>query len=209
MKNRATRRGIGGLFAEVLAFTLVLGVVGTTTRAQETPPADDPHHSEKHKAKPISAAIAPLGFDCGYHPPEWWLRELQEAVRRGEIPYPATKRLPVVAPRIQRQGGPACVPTPNTTDLFPFEDSAGLLLTNFSNGALGALMTDAANALLAAEGDNFDFVAFWVNFTPHHTVSGGSAFYRGLENDVSGIGRGFLTSGRRLVWLVTTSRATS
>lgn len=70
--------------------------------------------------------------------------------------------------------------------IFTFEDTDQLLLTNFSNGELIDLMTIAVNELLGKLGDNYDFVGFWINFTPHHTV--GTAFYLSFENDVTGIG---------------------
>ncbi len=47
-------------------------------------------------------------------------------------------------------------------------------------------MVSAANDLMAAHGDIYDFVGFWLNFSPHHTI--GTAAYIGLENDVTGIG---------------------
>ncbi len=125
---------------------------------------------------------------CGYRSPEKAMAEFQLAIDRGEIVDPKTKKLPQFAPRVQQAGGPLCVPTPTTNDFFPFEDSAGTLLTNFSDGQLTNIMVDATNALLTAEGDNFDFVAFWVNFTPDHTI--GAAFYQGLENTNNGIGQG-------------------
>ncbi|MEE9295147.1 MAG: hypothetical protein V3W34_09350 [Phycisphaerae bacterium] len=47
-------------------------------------------------------------------------------------------------------------------------------------------MVTAANDLLSLYGDNYDFLGFWVNFTPHHRV--GTAFYKYIVNDVMGIG---------------------
>lgn len=73
-------------------------------------------------------------------------------------------------------------------DIFPFEDSASLLQTNFSDFDLFFLMADATNAVLAAEGDNFDFIGFFLNYVPDHQI--GSAFYLGLENATSGLGQG-------------------
>lgn len=129
---------------------------------------------------------------CELRRPERWRREIAEAVQRGEIVDPATKSLPLLAPRVLQAGTAECVPTPTRNDIFFFEDTAGLLSTNFSNGQLFSFMADAANAVLVSEGDNFDFIGYWVNFTPSRTL--GAAFYLGLENDVSGIGMGLFSA---------------
>ena len=124
-------------------------------------------------------------FDCGYRAPVDWLHDLQEAVARGEINDPATRPIPLIAPGRPRTalGELPCL---SPAHIFPFEDANQLLLTNFSNAELIDLMVTAANDLLAAHGDNYDFLGYWVNFTPHHTV--GTAFYKYIENDVMGIG---------------------
>ena len=133
----------------------------------------------------VSATPALGRFDCGYHPPEYWMQQLRDAVARGEIDDPLTRSIPVVAPGNARRaaGSPLCL-TPE--QIFPFEDTGGLLLTNFSTGQLLDLMAVAANDVMAAHGDNFDFVGFWVNFVPDHQI--GAAFYAGIENTVSGLG---------------------
>ena len=77
-------------------------------------------------------------------------------------------------------------------DIFPFEDSNSVLLSDFTDGQLFSLMIDATNAVLASHGDNFDFVAFFLNFVPHHQIGG--AFYAGIENNVRGIGLGIFNS---------------
>lgn len=129
-------------------------------------------------------------LDCGYQSPEMVQAAIRAAVEAGEIADPLAQPLPQVAGRTVfgghlRGGG---VPTVTTADITPFEDSASLLLTNFSDGELLGLMAQATNDVIAAEGDNFDFVGFFVNFIPDHQI--GAAFYAGLENDVSGIGLG-------------------
>jgi len=139
---------------------------------------------------PSSAPPASARFECGYQSPEQTLAAIRAAVAAGLIADPAMRPLPRVAPRAvfggqQRGGG---VPTVTTADIFPFEDSASLLLTNFTQGQLANLMAQATNALLAVEGDNFDFVGFFLNFAP--TPPHGLSVYRGLENTVSGIGQG-------------------
>ena len=70
--------------------------------------------------------------------------------------------------------------------IFAFEDTDQVLLTNYSNAQLVDLMVEASNALLAARGDIFDFIGFWVNFDPDHLF--GTAFYKLVSNDVLGIG---------------------
>ncbi len=125
--------------------------------------------------------------DCGYQPPEDWMADLRAAVARGEIADPATRTLPPLPPSSGPGTSAAHLPCLSREHIFAFEDTGGLLLTNFSTGALLDLMTDAANALMATHGDLYDFIGYWVNFTPDHTV--GAAFYAGIENDVSGIGQ--------------------
>ncbi|MCH7527595.1 MAG: hypothetical protein IID39_09170, partial [Planctomycetes bacterium] len=124
-------------------------------------------------------------FDCAYRTPGEWLAEVRAAVARGEIPDPATRPIPPIAPGKPRArlGETPCL---SGAHIFPFEDTKQILLTNFSNGELIDLMVTAANDLLATHGDNYDFVGYWVNFTPHHTI--GTAFYKFIENDVQGIG---------------------
>ena len=130
-------------------------------------------------------AHSPAEHACHYRPPGTWVAEVEAAVARGEIADPTARRLPAVAPRTALAG---VNPTPclSTLHVFPFEDTAQVLLTNFSDGQLLNLMADGANALMAAHGDNFDFIGYWLNFVPDHTI--GSAFYMPIENDVSGIG---------------------
>lgn len=126
-------------------------------------------------------------FECGYQSPEAVAAAIREAVERGEISDPATRRLPVVrSRRTPPQPSAAGVPILTNDDIFIFEDSADLLATDFSDGQLFNLMAVASNALMVAHGDEFDFVAFFLNFVPVRQI--GAAFYSGLENDVSGIG---------------------
>jgi len=126
-------------------------------------------------------------YDCAYQSPEKSSAAIREAVARGEIADPTIDLLP---PRGGVAGAPVggnCVPIVTRDDIFPYEDSAGVLLTNFSDGQLFSLMSNAANALILSEGDDFDFIAFWVNFTPDHQL--GAAFYLGLFNDITGLGQ--------------------
>ena len=130
--------------------------------------------------------LPPLdGFECGYHSPKEWLDELGAAVARGEIPDRATR---VISPiqRGQPRTGSGIMPCLSPAHIFPFEDTNQLLLTDYSTGQLLDLMVSAANDLMAAHGDIYDFVGFWLNFAPHHVI--GTAAYIGLENDVTGIG---------------------
>lgn len=127
-------------------------------------------------------------FECGTVHPDTLMRQLREAVLRGEIPdrslYPPPP-VPNVVPLSHDSLTPKTPIEP--ADLFLYEDKFSLLLGNFSNGQLFSLMTDAANKLIARDGDQWDFIAFWVNFTPNHQL--GSAFHLGITNDVDGIGR--------------------
>ena len=133
--------------------------------------------------------VNPADFRCGTEHPEVVFERFQAAVAAGEVPDPARMQLPDVAPRSSfgshaRGGGaPPVLPS----DIFLFEDSNSLLLTNFSSSALFTLMAEATNAVLIEHGDNFDYVAFFMNFQPQHQLNS-AAFHLGLENTVSGIG---------------------
>jgi hypothetical protein len=124
-------------------------------------------------------------FRCGYLSPQQWLEDVRAAVARGEIIDPATRLIPPIRAGRPRTG-PGATLDLLPEQVFPFEDTDQLLLSDFSNGQLIDLMASAANDLMAVHGDIYDFVGYWLNFTPHHTV--GWAFYLGLENDVTGIG---------------------
>ena len=119
-------------------------------------------------------------FDCGLHRSSLATKEYVQMVRSGEI---TRKSIPGVAPRNTTRGAAGRV---GPDDLFLYEDTNSLLLTNFSDSELIDLLVDAMNSLLIQHGDNFDFVGFWLNFDPHHLI--GAAFYGIVENDVTGIG---------------------
>jgi len=124
-------------------------------------------------------------FECGFVTPGEHREALDRAVRLGLIQDRRSLSLPAVAPR-SRGVSPVGVPCITTAQIHAFEDTAGVLLTDYENGELFDLMTAAANDLMMTHGDNFDFIGFWVNFTPDHTI--GAAFYLPIENDVMGIG---------------------
>src|SRR3990172_8886313 len=92
-------------------------------------------------------------FQCGTVHPDTMMRQLREAIWRGEIPDhslypppPVTKVSPLSHDSL----------TPKTpiepADLFLYEDKFSLLLTNFSDGALFNLMTNAADSLITRDG---------------------------------------------------------
>lgn len=147
--------------------------------------AAPPGHVPSQNPPPTDEANPEVNpFECGFQSRDVLLAELKAAIERGDVPDPRTRPLPEVKPRPGRpQRG---VPVVTADDVFPYEDSAGLLLTNFSTTDLLLFMGQAANALMVEHGDNFDLAGFFVNFTPNHQI--GSAFYFGLANDVSGIG---------------------
>ena len=124
---------------------------------------------------------------CGYLPAGEWYPRLRAAVRSGERPDP---RL-TVPPAIPATGAaaaapPTCVPLPNESDIFIFEDTGNFFQAGHAFEDILVFLAEPANALLAAEGDKFDFVGFWLNFAPAQQI--GTAFYGALENDVSGLG---------------------
>ena len=173
-----TRGGLMVLFAVVCLFS---------TTAQATEP-----HVGRAETLTVNGDLAPQpsaspypAFECGYCSPAEWLDEMSAAVDRGEILDPAARTIPQIAPRRPSTAG-AGAPCLTPAHIFPFEDSSQLLLTNFSAGQLIDFMVSAANELMSTHGDNYDFVGYWVNFTPHHTL--GTAFYKFIENDVMGIG---------------------
>lgn len=84
------------------------------------------------------------------------------------------------------QTGPPCLPALRPQDIFVFEDSADLLVTNFSDADYLALRVAAVNSLIAVHGDHFDFVGFWLSFAPHHTI--GIAHYSEIWNESVGFG---------------------
>ncbi|MGB0716729.1 MAG: hypothetical protein ACPGXK_12675 [Phycisphaerae bacterium] len=135
--------------------------------------------------------ITPDEFESATVHPDIALDTLMDAIDNGEIEDPMTWTLPDVAPR--QYFGPSSngiagftVPTVTTDDLFEFEDTEDILATGYSTGQLYNLMSQATNSVLAEHGDNFDFVAFWLNFQPISQI--GAAFYLGLFNDTQGIG---------------------
>ncbi len=128
-------------------------------------------------------------LDCEVRPAERWLQDYLDDIASGLIAAPAylTKPATVQSDRTHADVAPYETKMTNA-QIFPYEDSASVLLTNFTSGQLFNLMTQAANALIATHGDNFDFIAFWLNFAADHQI--GAAFYSGIENNVSGIGAG-------------------
>jgi hypothetical protein len=129
-------------------------------------------------------------YRCGYQVPEQAIRAIQDAVASGEIADPTIPLLPPTTGKLslaQLDGG--CIPIVTRSDIFAFEDSAGVLQTNYSTGQRQNLMTNAANALISAKGDNFDFIGFWLNSAPNHQSS--TAFYWTVFNDTTGIGLSF------------------
>lgn len=181
MRTRTTRL--------TLALSLVTMLAGGAGLQRLTRAADDPAGIPDHVRHHSAAAAIDWGGNnwCGYLSLEEFLQEFHDAIDRGEITDPATKSLPPIAPRMEVG---ALSPGPlGPGDIFPYEDTQGILRTNYSGGQLSALMVAAANALMAEHGDQWDFIAFWMNFAPA-TQNGAAAFYQGLENNVSGIGSG-------------------
>ncbi len=121
--------------------------------------------------------------DTRYLAPSDVMPSWERAIASGLVPDPALRPAIQVQPRHTPRGLTTCLAP---EQIFAYEDTDQVLLTNFSTGELIGLMNDATNAVIQAWGDNYDFIGFWVNFTPHHQI--GAAFYLGIENDVLGIG---------------------
>ena len=130
--------------------------------------------------------VSAQSTDCGTKSREEWRAAFAAGVAAGTIADPSTKTLPEVTsqPRPLNVTGP--VPTVTCKDIFAFEDTDGVLLTDYTDCEIADLMVDASNALMTAHGDNFDFIGFFVNFDPFKKI--GRAFYFDIENDVSGLG---------------------
>lgn len=148
-----------------------------------------PRQSHKFEYIIDPGPITPENFICGTRPPEDYLEAHQSAVLRGEIPDPALKSQssnnPPAVGRLYRD-------TISGIDLWLYPDIGHVLTTDFSDGQLFDLMTNAANDLIAQHGDQFDFIAYWLSYGAHHQI--GAAFYLGIENDCGGIGSGFYNS---------------
>ena len=136
-------------------------------------------------------------LDCEVFRPQDVLAEIRGAVQRGEIADPAERPLPAIARR--RVGNPTGeIPCLTPEHVFAFEDTDGVLLTDYAYWELFALMIDAANELMATHGDNYDFIGYFTNFEPKRRFA--TAFYQGIENDVLGIGL-MIHNGRQAIGL--------
>lgn len=117
--------------------------------------------------------------ECGLLTPTEVLRSLRgsPALRVASPAAPGPEGVSPAPPDI------TCI-TP--AQLLVYEDTQGLLVGNTTQAELFGVMTDAANALIAAHGDVFDYVGYFTNFTPG--LSFGAAFYLPIHNDIQGIG---------------------
>ena len=167
----------------IAALLAILSLSGDIARAQHEPHAGSDAAQLGRSVERAGNGVA--HFNCGYRSPQSWVDEVRAAAARGEISDPATRMIPPIL-RSQPQARSAALPCLSPAHVFAFEDTDQLLLTDFSIGQLFDLMAVAANDLMAAHGDIYDFVGFWLNFAPHHVY--GTAAYIAIENDVTGIG---------------------
>src|SRR3989304_10445223 len=129
-------------------------------------------------------------FVCGTVHPDTMLKQLQEAIQRGEIPDYSLYPPPTVGEFTPVDHDLILPKTPGTpADLFLYEDTNKKLVNAFSFSQLRTLMVQAANALIARDGDQWDFIAYFCAFEPHAASQIGAAFYTGVKNNVSGIGQ--------------------
>ena len=103
-------------------------------------------------------------------------------VAAGELPDPAARRPWLDAAPVTNVATTMLV-TPD--DVFPYEDSTGLLLQEFDFDVATPFLVEAINALIGTHGDVFDFVGLWTSYDPNQFVS---MFYIPVRNDVQGIG---------------------
>ena len=128
-------------------------------------------------------------FVCGTVHPDTMLKQLQEAIQRGEVPDYRLYPPPTVGEFTPVDHDLIVPKTPVTpADLFLYEDTNRRLVNSFSFGTLRNLMVDAANALIARDGDQWDFLAYFCAFEPHAASQIGAAFYTSVKNNVAGIG---------------------
>ena len=129
-------------------------------------------------------------FVCGTVHPDTMLKQLQEAIQRGEIPDYSLYPPPTVGEFTPVDHDLIVPKTPVTpADLFLYEDTNKKLVNAFSFSQLRTLMVQAANALIARDGDLWDFIAYFCAFTPHAASQGGAAaFEYNIQNAVSGLG---------------------
>jgi len=170
--------------AVIIAPSLFLLLTATVGNADRTPQSET---SQAQPDPPVDVASAGSAFDCGYQKSGEAFEKFIEGIERGEYPDPELKGAMPKPPAIRT--GQKGISALSDADLFIFEDGSNLLQSNFSDGALFNLMTQAANAVIAEHGDQFDYFAFFVSANPNHQI--GAAFYLPIFNDVAGIGDGF------------------
>ncbi len=143
--------------------------------------------SQQSIAQPDAPPRLPTHW-CGTTSPSAFARAIHDAAALGLVADPALAPTVPVRPRVdlpewRPRGAPCLAPE----QIYLYEDSASLLVSNYSDGELFAFMVEAANQLIADWGDNYDFIGFWMNFTPTNQL-GSAAFYLPVENTVRGIG---------------------
>ncbi len=125
---------------------------------------------------------------CTTGSPSSYVRAIERAIADGLVhdhalapAIPATPR--ITFPASSTRGAPCLAPE----QIYLYEDTNALLVSAYSSGELFAFMVQAANQLIAEWGDNYDFIGFWMDFTPTDQL-GSAAFYLPVMNDVTGIG---------------------
>ena len=161
-------------------------VVATPVLSWNATPGPDPNDSDDEDGTEL--ITADTFVDATRHP-DFYLNELQRAIAAGEIEDPSKRPFPELPPR-QEWPSIAGFGAPPVTqdDFFLFEDTDSVLANPFSTGQALGLMGIATVELLEEYGDNYDFVAFFLNYAPDPGSQIGGAFYSGLTNDVTGIG---------------------
>ena len=140
-------------------------------------------------------ANGPEPYECLYRSPSEVMAEFDARVKRGDLPDPALRTLPVLpevpvrlpggSSTLNLQGSTPCL---STADIILYEDTNLVVSTQLlDTSALYALFTEAANRILTIHGDRFDFVAFWANH-PTPPVNPATGVFWPILNDVHGIG---------------------
>ena len=128
-------------FARIITTTAVVFLL----MAQAAAAADEngnpaPGRSPKFDYIMDPGLITPDNFICGTRPPQDYLDAFNDAVARGEIPDPALKSESSANPPVL---GTLYRDTISGLDLWLYLDVNGLLISDFSAGALFNLMTAA------------------------------------------------------------------
>ncbi len=171
------------LVPSALVLCVLVAPVDEPPRQHPPAPVPAPDVSPGPKPAPIVTVDASSLPSCGTAEAIAWRAEHLDRLRRSTADVSPRRPRSVVPPAAPRREAPGVV---TGADLFAYEDTNALLQQPFDFGVAVPFMIEAANALVAAHGDSFDFVGFLTNYDPGQILS---VFYSPISNDVQGIGQ--------------------